>query len=71
MITIKNADKILSALENRAMIYDYDIDTDTNYRAACELVTLAEWEDREINGFDEADFRELVRAVNTAIMEEV
>lgn len=71
MITIKNADKILSALENRAIIYDYDIDADTNYKAACELVTLAEWEDRNINGYDETDFRELVRAVHTAIMEEV
>lgn len=70
-MTIKNADKILNALENRAMIYDYDIDSDNNYKAACELVTLAEWEDREINGFDETDFREFVRAVNQAIMEEV
>lgn len=71
MITIKNADKILSALENRAMIYDYDIDADTNYKAACELVTLAEWEDRNIMGYDEADFNELVKAVNAAILEEV
>ena len=71
MITIKNADKILNALENRAMIYDYDIDSDNNYKAACELVTAAEWEDREISGYDETDFKELVRAVHTAIMEEV
>lgn len=71
MITIKNADKILNALENRAMIYDYDIDADTNYKSACELVTLAEWEDRDITGYDETEFRELVKAVHKAIMEEV
>lgn len=70
-MTIKKADAMLNALENRAMIYDYDIDADTNYKAACELVTAAEWENRDISGYDETDFRELVSAVHTAIMEEV
>lgn len=70
-MTIKKADAMLNALEIRATIYDYDIDADTNYKAACELVTAAEWEDRCITGYTETDFRELVSAVHTAIMEEV
>lgn len=70
-MTIKKADSILCGLEELAQIYDYDIDSDEHYKAACELVTVADWNEKSIEGFELEEFSELIKSVHMAIIEEV
>lgn len=70
-MTVKKADSILCNLEELAQIYDYDIDSDTNYKAACNIVTVADWNDEDIKGFEFDEFLKLVNSVHMAIIEEV
>lgn len=69
-MTIKKADSILCNLEELAQIYDYDIDSDENYKAACELVTVADWNGEDIKGFELDEFNELIKLVHMTITEE-
>lgn len=70
-MTVKKADSILCRLEELAQIYEYDIDNDNNYKAACELVTVADWNEKDIEGFELDEFSKLVNAVHMVIIEEV
>lgn len=64
---IEIADNILCGLEELAQIYDYDIDNDTNYKAACEIVTVADWNEMEIVGFELDEFNGLVNTIYNVI----
>lgn len=67
---IEIADNILCGLEELAMLYDYDIDSDENYKAACKIVTECDWNEMEIVSFDLDEFSKLIEKIDSAIKEE-
>lgn len=66
---IRKADDILRDIETVADIVGFELDGNKNYTYACQLVTDADFEGRELTADEAEEFNDLTYAVRDAIMD--